>query len=483
MRVISWLMDKLSPFAVLFSYFYPNVNFCLQLLPHRSKFNIQNIAYGKQQMNTLLIKNGRVIDPANNIDKSSDILVENGKIKQVAAEISAAADETIDATGQLVTPGLIDIHVHFRQPGFEDKETIKTGCRAAAAGGFTTIVTMPNTNPVIDSMADVYNIYHIARDRAIVNVFTTAAVTENLAGEKIAEFGDLIRAGAVAFTDDGLPVWDSSIMRRALEYTSMFNVPIMQHCEDLKLSGGHVMHAGEVSAKLGLPGYPSTAEAVIIARDIELAAMTGGHLHVQHVSARRSVELIRDGKARGVKVTAEASPHHIALTHEALLDFNTNAKMNPPLRTEDDRQALIEGLREGVLDCVATDHAPHTDMEKDLPFINAPNGVIGLENSFATCNTYMVEKGLLDLKTLIARMTCDAAKILDWDKGTLSEGSDADITILDLNEERVIDKKTYYGKSKNSPFLGMTQKGWPTHTIVGGEIVFNKGEITKLSHV
>ncbi|MBN1516763.1 dihydroorotase [Candidatus Sumerlaeota bacterium] len=431
-------------------------------------------------MATILIRGGRVVDPANNFDQTADILIDGETIKAIDGKIGVQADEIIDAAGLLVTPGLIDLQVHLRQPGEEDKETVRTGSYAAAAGGFTSILAMPNTKPPIDTQADVYNIYHIANQRAVVRVYTAAAITAGLQGERITEFGDLVRAGAVAFTDDGMPVMNGEIMRRALEYTSMFNVPVLQHSEDLNLSNGHVMHAGEMSAKLGLPGYPSAAEAVIIARDVELAAMTGGHLHVQHVSAKRSVELIRAAKRRGVYVTAEATPHHLCLTEEAVEGFNTYAKMNPPLRSEEDRQALRDGLRDGTLDLIATDHAPHTEMEKELPFIDAPNGTIGLETAFPSVYTVLVESGVLELNTLIERMTAGPARVMGWeDKGKLFVGGPADVTIIDLNTEREVTSDTFFSRSKNSCFYGHKFKGWPHTTIVAGRIAYAHGAINE----
>ena len=430
-------------------------------------------------MPTLLIKNGRLLDPANERDELADVYLEDGKVKEVGPKLSAAADETIDATGMLVTPGLIDLHVHLREPGQEHKETIFTGTRAAAAGGFTTIVAMPNTTPVIDTQADVNLIHSVAQRDALINVRTTAAITVESAGEQITEFGDLVSAGAVGFTDDGRTLMNSEIMRRALEYTSMFNVPVMDHCEDVNLVGTGVMNEGPTSAVLGLPGIPAAAESVIVARDIELAEHTGGHCHIQHVSAAHSIELIRDGKARGVKVTAEATPHHLCLTEEALTEFDTNCKMAPPLRTEQDRATLRAALRDGTIDCIATDHAPHREMEKELPFVDAPNGVIGLETAFPACYTMLVEEGELTLKRLVELLTCNPARVLDFNKGTLTPGADADVTVIDLEGQRKVSREIFLSKSTNSAFLGQVLKGWPSCTVVGGKIVFAEGRIVE----
>ncbi|MFC1601838.1 dihydroorotase [Candidatus Sumerlaeota bacterium] len=430
---------------------------------------------------TLLIKNGRVIDPANNLDAVADVLIEGKKIKQVgpglAAELEPTVDRTIDATDMLVVPGLIDPHVHLREPGQEDKETIATGTRAAAAGGFTSIVAMPNTHPVVDSVADIDLIRSLAWRSSLVWVYSAAAVTVRSEGELMTEMGDLVAAGAVAFTDDGLPVMNSEIMRRALEYASMFDKPVLDHCEDSNLVGAGVINEGQVSAVLGLAAIPAAAESCMVARDIELAEHTGGHVHVMHVSAARSVDLIRQAKARGVRVTAEVTPHHLSLTDEALREFDTNAKMSPPLRSDADRAALREALADGTIDCIGTDHAPHTDMEKDLPFVDAPNGVIGLETAFAVCYSKLVEAGELELPALIERMTLAPARVMGFDKGTLSPGGDADVAIIDLALEREVSDETFFSKSRNSAFLGQTLRGWPVYTIFHGRLVYAEGQI------
>ncbi len=428
-------------------------------------------------MGAILIKNGHVIDPANRVDARRDVLVEGGRIAAVGTGLSAPEAQVIDASGLYVFPGFVDLHVHLREPGREDEETIRTGTRAAAAGGFTSVCAMPNTTPVIDRATGINYLRSATQRDALVNVFPAAAVTVGQQGKEITEFGDLIRRGAVAFTDDGHCVADSEIMRRALEYTAMFDVPVLDHCEDPMLKRDGVIHEGRVSMMLGLRGIPAVSETVIVARDIALAEYVGGHVHIQHVSTRRSVELIREGKRRGVRVTAEVTPHHLALTEEACLTFDTNAKVAPPLRSEDDRQSLIEGLRDGTLDAIATDHAPHTDIEKDMVFTEAPFGTIGLEFAFAVCHGELVATDRMDLATLVEKMTVVPAAILRLNKGTLSVGADADITIVDLGLEKTISRGTLLSKSYNTPFLGKTLRGFPVHTLVGGRLVYSNGKI------
>jgi len=428
-------------------------------------------------MSRLLIKNGHVVDPANAIDARMDVLVADGKIAAVGTKLEKSDAQTLDAAGLYVFPGFVDLHVHLREPGREDEETILTGTQAAAAGGFTSICSMPNTTPVIDRATGINYLRSATQRDGLVNVFPAAAVTIGQEGKEITEFGDLVRRGAVAFTDDGHCVMDAEIMRRALEYTAMFHVPIMDHCEDANLKHDGQINEGRVSMLLGLKGIPSMSETVVVARDIALAEYTGGHAHVQHVSARRSVELIREGKHRGIHVTAEVTPHHLALNEEACLGFDTNAKVAPPLRSEDDRQALIEGLLDGTIDVVATDHAPHTDIEKDMVFTEAPFGMIGLETAFALCHGELAAKGRMDLALLVAKLTAEPARVIRINKGTLSVGADADITIVDLGCEKRISRETLLSKSYNTPFLGRTLRGFPVYTIVGGKLIYSKGQI------
>lgn len=432
-------------------------------------------------MGKLLIKGGHVVDPANGIDADLDVLVLEGKIAEVARGIEVSEAHVIDATGMYVFPGFVDLHVHLREPGREDEETIRTGTMAAAAGGFTSVCSMPNTTPVIDRATGINYLRSATQRDGLVNVFPAAAVTIRQQGREITEFGDLVSRGAVAFTDDGHCVMDAEIMRRALEYTAMLNVPVMDHCEDINLKGNGVVNEGRVSMLLGLKGIPAVSETVIVGRDIALAEYTGGHVHIQHVSARRSVELIREGKQRGIKVTAEATPHHIALNEEACLSFDTNTKVAPPLRSEDDRQALIEGLCDGTIDVIATDHAPHTDIEKDLVFTEAPFGMVGLEIAFAVCYGELVAKGRMDLPALVAKLTVNPARVINIDKGTLSVGADADITIVDLKLEKQVGREMLFSKSYNTPFLGETLRGFPVQTIVGGNLIYSRGQILEAS--
>ncbi|MBX7246138.1 MAG: dihydroorotase [Candidatus Sumerlaeaceae bacterium] len=435
-------------------------------------------------MGKLIVKNGRVLDPANRIDSVQTLEIENGVVLGFASK-DATADSSagiLDASGCLVCPGFIDIHTHLREPGREDKETILSGTRAAAAGGFTTVCPIPNTNPVIDSQTGLKFILSRAETDACVNVFPYAAVTKGQAGEEMVEMGDLVYYGARGFTDDGRPIMNAEIMRRALEYSAMFNVPILDHCEDSHLAEGGVMHEGRVSNRLGLKGIPGIAESVQVARDVELAEFTGGHIHIMHVSKRESLEPIRRAKARGVKVTCEVTPHHLTLTDDALLDFNTAAKVNPPLGSEDDREALIEALLDGTIDCIATDHAPHTDIEKDLPITEAPFGMIGLETAFALLYTRLVIPGIIPLPLLIEKLTSAPARVIHLEpRGMLSAGAPADLTIVDLFEEFTVEESMFQSKSRNSPLIGVPLQGRVRATIVGGKVVhsrFPKGSVT-----
>ncbi|MBI3735254.1 dihydroorotase [Candidatus Sumerlaeota bacterium] len=425
------------------------------------------------------IKGGRIIDPANKRDETGDLWIVDGKIRLTPPPSNGSANgmKTLDARGKAVTPGLIDMHVHLREPGREDKETIATGTRAAAAGGFTSVVPMPNTSPVIDSQTGIKFILSRSQTDAAVNVFPTAAVTKGQQGQEITEFGDLIAAGAVAFTDDGRPVMNNDIMRRALEYSSMFNVPVLDHCEDLNLAEGGVMREGKVSVQLGLRGWPSVAESIQVARDADLAAFTGGRIHICHVSAASSVDSIRRAKERGVKISGEVTPHHLALTDEAVKKYDTHAKCNPPLAAEEDRQALIEGLLDGTLEVISTDHAPHTSIEKDLMFPDAPNGLIGMETAFGVLNMILVRSGLLSLPKMIEKMTVNPARILNLKKGTLGEGADGDVTILDPEARWVVDVNQFSSKSRNCPWDGAELIGRNWATLVGGKLVYHNGEM------
>lgn len=427
----------------------------------------------------ILIKNGHVIDPANNVDDKLNILIEGGKISKASKNITANGHDVIEASGKFVIPGLVDMHAHFRQPGREDEETIESGSRAAAAGGYTSVCCMPNTSPVIDNEGGVEFIYNEARRAGIINVYPIAAITKDLGGKELSEIMALKASGAVAISDDGKWVSDSNIMRRALEYAQMAGLIVISHCEDKTLSEGGVMNEGLVSTLLGLRGMPNASEAVAIARDIELARLTLGRLHIAHVSTAASVELIRRAKAEGVKITAEAAPHHFSLTDEACKGYNTNTKVNPPLRAKDDVEAIKAALADGTIDAIATDHAPHSESEKDVEFDYAPFGMIGLETAFSLGLSELVDKKILTLSQLVEKMSGAPADILGLNKGALSAGADADIAIIDLARERNFTKESIISKSHNSPFIGRRLKGITSALIVGGNIIIRDEKFVK----
>ncbi|MCA9436753.1 MAG: dihydroorotase [Candidatus Omnitrophica bacterium] len=421
----------------------------------------------------LLLRGGTVVDPSQELEEVRDVLIEDGKISAVETDIKSEDCEVWDVSGKHVLPGLIDLHVHFREPGQEGKETIASGSRSAALGGVTTVVPMANTSPVIQKPADIRYVSYIAQDQAIVNVFPVAAATVDQKGEELTEYGNLKASGAIALSDDGLPIMNGAVMRRVLEYASMFDLPVMLHEEDKNLSAGGSMHEGYWSTYLGIGGISPAAEEVMIARDLILAEETKGRIHIQHVSTARSVDLVRTGKERGIQVTAEACPHHFTLTDEAVKGYRTHAKMNPPLRTAWDRDAVIQGLKDGTLDLISTDHAPHTRHEKEQEFDLAPFGIIGLETMFALTYNQLVLPGHLSLMYAVQKMTLEPAKVLGLhkEKGTLMTGFDADITIVDLGLKRTYTEAEILSKSKNTPFIGMEFQGWPVGTIVGGKIV------------
>jgi dihydroorotase len=424
----------------------------------------------------ILIKNGHVVDPKNELDGSFDLLIENDKISKVSQSIREKADKEIDAKGKIVCPGLIDVHVHLRQPGHEYKETIETGLRAALKGGFTGVCPMPNTNPVADSRSDMEFMHQEARRLNLVRLWPVGAVTMKQEGKELTEFGELKKGGAVALSDDGHSVNDSNILRRALEYSKKFDLVLMVHCQDEGLFCGGCMNEGFVSTRLGLQGIPSEAESVEVARDIQLADLTGGRLHFCHISSKKSIDIIRQAKFQGSRVTAETCPHYFHLTEEAVLHYNTYAKMNPPLRTKSDVQAIKEALKDGTLDIISTDHAPHTDNEKDVEFDQAPFGIIGLETSLSL-SLRLVEEKVLGLPELVKKMSLNPAGILKISRGHLSEGALADVTVLDPNAEWVVEKETLESKSKNSPFLGWKMKGKVTDVFCEGRHVLRGGAI------
>ncbi|HAV11909.1 MAG TPA: dihydroorotase [Opitutae bacterium] len=426
----------------------------------------------------LWITGGRIIDPANNRDEIGDLFAMDGKLVDQLSDAEKAEATKVDAAGRVVTPGLVDIHVHFRYPGQTHKEDISTGTRAAAAGGFTTVVCMPNTSPVCDNAGTIQRIIDKVEREAVINVYPTGCLTLGMKGESLAPTGQLKSAGAVAMTDDGACVQSNEIMRRAVEYAKMFDLPIMDHCQDQSLTEGAVMNEGEWSIRLGLRGWPKAAEDIIVARNVILAEVTGAHIHMQHISSAASVDILRRAKDRNVSVTAEASPHHIEFTDAQLFDYDTGFKMNPPLRTEADREALIQGLCDGTLDCIATDHAPHTPTEKDCEFDYAPFGVIGLENSLASTLGTLYHSKRLSLSDVIALMTHKGAEICKLDAGTLSTGAPADICILDPDEEWTVDAEHFQSKSRNCPWHGETLKGKVKATFVAGKQVFDGKSIT-----
>lgn len=425
-------------------------------------------------MATLLIRGGRVIDPAQDIDRIADLRIVDGRIAGIGPGETGAgrADETIDAAGMIVTPGLIDMHVHLREPGREEDETIASGTRAALAGGFTSVACIPNTEPPIDTQAAVEFIHQKAARADTCNVFVVACVSRNREGKELAEIGQLVEAGAVAFSDDGAPVSDAELMRRALEYCSMFGKPILAHEEVLELSRGGVMNEGIVSLLLGLGGMPAAAEEVMIGRDTALAESTSGRLHVMHVSTAGGVALVRAAKARGVRVTAEACPHHFTLTDESLRTFDANCKMSPPLRTAADVEAIIAGIADGTIDCIATDHAPHAREKKMLELDRAPFGILGLETAIGLSVTRLVAPGHVGWPRLVEAMSTLPARILGLDRGTLRTGSPADVTIIDPDRSWKVDVRSFRSKSINSPFDGWTLRGRAVATIVGGRVKY-----------
>jgi dihydroorotase len=416
------------------------------------------------------ITNGRIIDPANNRDEVADLWLADGKI---TAPQPGCETETLDARGLVVSPGLIDIHVHLREPGQSHKETIATGTRAAAAGGFTSIVAMPNTNPSADSAATITWIKEKATREACVNVFCTGAITKGLRGEELAPFGSLFNAGVVALTDDGHCIQNHEIMRRAVEYARMFGLTVMDHCQDYSLVGDGIMHEGEWSLRLGIPGWPRAGEEMIVARNIMLAELCDSPIHCQHISSGGSVRLLREARARGVKISGEVCPHHIALTDASLAAFDSNFKMNPPLRTEDDIEAIIEGIADGTLTILCSDHAPHAFYEKEVEIDHAPFGITGLENEFSTfCDILVHKRAAISLARLIALYTAEPSRLLNLDRGTLSVGAPGDVTIIDPDLEWTFDKNKSVSLSHNTPFHGHTWKGRAVRTIVAGETVW-----------
>jgi dihydroorotase len=429
-----------------------------------------------RHMNTLRISNGRVIDPSQNLDQVTDLWVQGDRVLAVGPRPDLVAGRTIDATERIVCPGLIDMHVHLREPGREEDETIATGTAAALAGGVTSVACMPNTEPPIDSQAAAEFIILQARRAGNANVFPIGSITKERKGSELAEIGAMVEGGAVAFTDDGSPVTSSEIMRRAMEYCRMFDRAVLSHSEDMELTRGAVMNEGVESMRLGLRGYPAVAEEIMIFREIALAELTKARVHILHVSSAGGVELIRRGKARGVRVTGEACPHHFLLTDSCLHTFDSNYKMSPPLRTEADVTAILAGLRDGTLDVIATDHAPHAPEKKMRELDQAPNGIIGLETMLPTCVKALIEPGHLTWPQLIEKLTINPARVLGIDRGTLKPGAIADVTVIDPDVRWTIDPAQFRSKSRNCPFAGWPVRGWAETVIVGGAVKFERSK-------
>src|SRR5882757_3920128 len=425
-------------------------------------------------MNSVLLKNGRIIDPANRRDEIADVLIVDGRIAEKSTGQDPQSEVTeIDCTGLVIAPGLIDLHVHLREPGQSAKETIATGTQAAAAGGFTSVVCMPNTSPTVDQPSVVTWIMEKAKAEACVNVFVTGAITKGIAGEELAPIGSLKKAGVVALTDDGHCVQNHEVMRRALEYARMFGLLVMDHCQDYNLVGKGVMHEGYWSTVLGLPGWPAAGEEIIVQRNILLAELCDTPIHCQHISAAGSVRLLREARARGVKITGEVCPHHIALTDESIRGFDTNFKMNPPLRSQEHVDALIAGIADGTITILASDHAPHCGYEKEVEFDQAPFGILGLETDLGLFIDIPVhQRAAIDPPRLIHLYTQNPAELLGLDRGTLTPGTPADVTILDPDLEWTVDKNASASRSRNNPFHGWQLKGRAVRTIVGGKTVW-----------
>lgn len=444
-------------------------------------------------MSELWIINGRLVDPSQGVDGPSNLRIVDGRVEdlgQIVPPVDLPAERLIDAQGKIICPGFVDVHVHLRQPGYEDKETIATGTRAAAAGGFTTVVAMPNTKPTVDTNAGVEFVLETARREGVVRVFTTGTVSKGQKGEELSELGEMAEAGAVAFTDDGHVVANPKLMRHALEYSRMLGRPVAQHCEDPELVAGGYMHEGRISALLGLRGIPAASEESIVARDVALSRLTGGHVHFQHVSAAGSVELIRAARAEGLPVTAEVTPHHLLLTEDwvaggkwaspSVLErwgriptqpYDTNTRVAPPLRGEGDAAALLGALKDGLFDAIATDHAPHTVVDKECEYGMAANGISGLETALGALMT-LVHRGELDLATLIRYLTVEPARLMKLPYGTLQKGAPADVTIFDPNAEWTVEPERFLSRGRNTPLAGVTLRGKVWATLVGGKVVF-----------
>ncbi|MEO6527470.1 MAG: dihydroorotase [Gemmatimonadaceae bacterium] len=428
----------------------------------------------------VVLRGGRIVDPSQGMDEVGDVLLANGVIEALGRIGEVRRDgeelETIDCAGRIVSPGFVDVHCHLREPGREEVETIASGARAAAAGGFTAVCAMPNTDPVTDNQAAVGFIISQARRAGAARVYPIGAISIGEKGETLAEFGEMVGAGAVAVSDDGKPVVSAQLMRTALEYARTFGIPVADHCEEPTLAAGGAMNEGIVSARLGLRGIPAEAEEIMAIRDILLARLTGGHIHLCHMSTKGSVDLIRWGKERQINVTAEVCPHHLSLTEDAVGGYDTNAKMNPPLRTMADVEALQEGVRDGTIDVIATDHAPHHYDEKEREFADAPNGIVGFETALAVNLTWLVHSGIMTLPLLVERMACAPARLFKLPGGTLRKGSLADVTVFDANATWTVDPAAFRSKGRNTPYAGQTLRGLVDLTVVGGRIIHRRAE-------
>jgi dihydroorotase len=423
---------------------------------------------------SLLIQNGVILDPLQALDAKRDLLIRDGRVAEIAESINIDGAEIFDASGLIVAPGFIDLHVHLREPGFEYKETIASGARAAVAGGFTSVCCMPNTKPINDNSSVTSFIVEQARAANLANVFPIGAITQGSKGEQLAEIGEMKSAGIVAISDDGKPVLDSGIMRRAMEYSRDFDLPVIDHCEDCCGATGWAMHEGDYSALMGLKGLPGAAEDLHVARDILLAELTGARVHIAHISTARSVDLVRQAKQKGLAVTCEVTPHHFVLTDKDVYEsgYDTNFKMAPPLRTQSDLEAILEGLRDGTIDAIATDHAPHHANEKMLEFDHAPNGIIGLETAVSLALDRLVHRGVISLSRMVELFSTNPARIFKLDRGTLKVGARADVTLFDPNRQTKVDVSKIQSKSRNTPFGGWELKGGPVATVVGGRVVW-----------
>ncbi|MDZ4259314.1 MAG: dihydroorotase [Gemmatimonadales bacterium] len=428
----------------------------------------------------ILVRGARIIDPSQQLDAVQDLYLRDGVIVASGRDLGTPEDaRVIDAAGLVLAPGLVDVHVHLREPGQEERETIATGAASAAAGGFTAICAMPNTDPVIDNQGAMGFVKAKGDAAGFARVFPIGCVTVGQRGEQLAEFGEMVAAGAVAVSDDGHPIMSSQMMRAALEYARTFGIPVADHCEDMPLAAGGAMHEGIVSLRLGLKGIPAAAEEIHVARDCILAELTGGHVHLCHMSTRGSVELIRRAKEKGLRVTAEAAPHHFTLTHERVGQYDTNAKMNPPLREDADRDAIRQGLADGTLDCIATDHAPHHYDAKEREFDDAPNGIIGLETALSLGFRELVEGGVLTLPILIERMSCAPARLWNLPGGTLRQGGVADLVLFDPAATWTVAPERLHSKSRNTPWAGETLPGVVRMTVVGGRVVYEAGVVSR----